>query len=727
MDNVMVNYEQSSATGWIVQSDNTLKLPYFNRPNIMFATKPYNSWNFKIASEFSSSIVGTFPAGTAYYIAVGVIGLAIDGSNYIAARYDYHNLKMQLVKVLDRVETILVSTTLASFNGHIMFEHTDGLFKINTFNETTSLWETFITYEWKTADGYMTPNWISSKKVGIYGFNRMPYFHITSFDYGGDDQIRYARAIPIGPGYNESADFPSTGKVRVNDTVYTYDGIVAASGATIRGPAQYRGINTNQTEVPSGDNYGIEWRDFDWTSSLNLAGRYIAIDDGFVQPIVSNVWQCWNTTDGQVVNLPGRARVLGPEIFNSCGHSTTNKVYSTGGLSNITLNVGSATWHTERTICSYHVEYDIRCLSFVGSSGDRDATLKDLINKISYGAGAETIFPGDSVEDSISITSSDWSSGTLEDADGCNIEFTITTPMTTGNYIDYKVNAVTATGHSGIVVRIKEIGSGYIEIYLCNYPSIATISSTTFYVGTAGERKVRILFHQSFVTVYINSQWATTFYPDEIIYPLNFASYLTAAVSTPVTDINFTELYDWREAVYIDLETDGNAALDSVIQERPIERVVRPDGCISYWYVPARETIVIEDHTIRQHDWAESTPSRAASDGIVYYANVKSIQYTQYAKNYGFCTRVYRMPNLSTGAVRAAKLVIRRALEEAIMHNITMRPNAKILVGDILDIDYAASGTGKAISFDVIVNSVDIQVTGGQSEMTITGREEIDG
>jgi hypothetical protein len=192
-----------------------------------------------------------------------------------------------------------------------------------------------------------------------------------------------------------------------------------------------------------------------------------------------------------------------------------------------------------------------------------------------------------------------------------------------------------------------------------------------------------------------------------------------------LTSFRILELFDWREAVYIDLDTDGQGAIGSVIQQRPVEIVATADGSISYSYDPVRSTITQVEDNIRDHTWAEVYPKDAASDAIVYYAEVRTLQDGEYAKRFGLSTKVFRMPDLWTGAVKAAKIAMRKILEQHKMHSIVIRPDMRIEVGDILSVNYIASGTNTPWGADIIVENVTTTYSPENTAMKISGREAI--
>jgi hypothetical protein len=167
------------------------------------------------------------------------------------------------------------------------------------------------------------------------------------------------------------------------------------------------------------------------------------------------------------------------------------------------------------------------------------------------------------------------------------------------------------------------------------------------------------------------------------------------------------------------------SSIGSVIQERPIETIWRANGGTSYWYDLVRDTInqIVQPN---RHKWDETTPKNGASDAIVYgYSDVKCLQYQPYHENYGFATKVMRFPNLKSGALKAAKVVLEREYETRMSHTVDIRPDLRLEVGDILAVSYNASATNTAMSMDIIIESITLNVTEKGTSMSIGGREDV--
>jgi hypothetical protein len=173
----------------------------------------------------------------------------------------------------------------------------------------------------------------------------------------------------------------------------------------------------------------------------------------------------------------------------------------------------------------------------------------------------------------------------------------------------------------------------------------------------------------------------------------------------------------------MDLETNGLTAVRDVIQERPVESYPRSDGSIGYWYDYDRETVV---GVIPPRNWhrSKSVPVEAASDAIIYAADrVLVVQFDDFHKEHGFSTKVFRFPNLDIGASRAAQIFLQRLFEGRRRHEVAIRPNLKLEIGDILSVSEVITSTETLVEANVIIEGIGLNVTSKNSAMLVRGRE----
>jgi hypothetical protein len=712
-------------TPWSVEADGTFKVPGSGQPFIMFAQKPYNAWNFTLTSLFENTVTGGV---TGYATAVGLVGLAQDAANYVLARFDKTSGKVQLVKSRNGIETVLDEATpgwtIEDIQG-IQFIHRDGHFTIMMYRDSTTQYEMVLEHDWIAADGFMYTSAISTRKCGIYGAILSPFVRTLSYASGSQDTVSNSDGLPIDP-LADITDFPSSGNLRIGDNVYSYSGKLAHA-SYVDGPYQFRTCGIYPPPFGNGQ-AGLECLAFDWYAAENLyAGKFISIDNGSTYICSASLWRVFTTTHNVKNYILGRSRHYSSN--NSIGRSTAtlaNKIMlGIGGFTGVGLISGTQTRHPVGEYAFLELSGTIKCFWFMGTGGESDTTIRDLINTIHAFSGARATFPGDYYSASENINGE---TTILQDdyAEGFDLEFDLAAPASFEIRTNVKIKpdkyeekAIIETD-TGTKLVFTNLGSGFYSVALISTPSAQQMYKFRYSSGSA-KQHFRVLYHENNVSIYHNYKWVTSITLDELIYTQTYYTDIKVYTSSNLEfqDIWVRDLSDWREAVYIDLETDGMAALSSIIQERPIESNSNPDGSIRWYYEMARPEVTLLTEPIT-HEQDESFPPEGASDAIVYGSkDVVTIHSDLFAQDLGFSTKIIRLPNLNVGKVEAAYRMLKRAYESREHHSLSIRPDVRILPGDVLHVTYTLSVTNRLISFSTIVESV---TCGLQSSMRITGR-----
>lgn len=235
----------------------------------------------------------------------------------------------------------------------------------------------------------------------------------------------------------------------------------------------------------------------------------------------------------------------------------------------------------------------------------------------------------------------------------------------------------------------------------------------------------RIVWHNEFCTIYIDGVWVHTFAFKKVFHNVVPTVYMryTGGPNLTVTNIRLKELADWREAIFIDMETTSQNALSTVILQRPIEMYPTYDGGMRFVYQPDRLSAPVK--FVRSKNYEEVDSSTAASDAIVYFTNVAVTIDEDYAEDVGFVTRMYRFPDLDNGAVLAAQIIQRKSRQQESMHQIEARYSPRFEIGDIAQVNYITAGPQKVVAKEVIIEGLSINIEPGRNRMQITGRENI--
>lgn len=367
-------------------------------PSILFSETPNYAFDFKLIGHFAVSSNGAW---------AGLVGHANNGRNYTCARISAD--KAQIIKVREGIETVLAELAGTYTEVKFMFEHMAGEFLLRIMDLDTNIWgDPILTYSWQEADGAMAvdPDLLH---CGVYAYIDTPRFPITSF-YREDME-----GIPILPGYDLDAldGFPAGGgQVTINGVKYSYTSKTGKDHSM--GP--YQVCNTgnwdnyyNPSSGLSFDGNAVEIQLFDW-KHISIAesvkrywynGYLISSDAGYGWLINDIDFRVFITTGGQVVWLKNRARIFGTNVDPSNLVSGADRMYIGPGLLGVNVVEGESTLHGYGAMCYLDIASEVRLISFSGSSGYVDTTIRDLLDTACRWAGTTAIFSGDIVYSTI--------------------------------------------------------------------------------------------------------------------------------------------------------------------------------------------------------------------------------------------------------------------------------------------------------------------------------------
>ncbi len=245
------------------------------------------------------------------------------------------------------------------------------------------------------------------------------------------------------------------------------------------------------------------------------------------------------------------------------------------------------------------------------------------------------------------------------------------------------------------------------------------IETYTYLITNLG--LVRVVFHNEFCTVYVDGYWVHTFGFTKVYHPDDPEVGLKASGEITVTEIRLKELSDWREAIWVDLETSTQNAISTAILQRPVNIYPNYRGEIVFEYSPLRDRVDLEFVHIHEINHQESM--QAAADAIVYFTRTGVVTDKIFARQVGFVTRFYRLPDLDNGAIAAARKIMDRERQSRKVHSSRGRLNPVLAIGDIAVIHQNLSATETLLSESFIVEDINLRLTLGAFEMTVQGRD----
>jgi len=302
---------------------------------------------------------------------------------------------------------------------------------------------------------------------------------------------------------------------------------------------------------------------------------------------------------------------------------------------------------------------------------------------------------------------------------GYDLEFTMPSIPDGDSIRVYSDIAIAYSQQDGSYIGFETVGTDLIL-------KAATDDNTlieSYNSGSAGANEMtRVVFHNEFCTIYMDSQWVHTFafpYVNHPEYP-NVAM-RTGNAGLTVTDVRLKELSDWREAIWVDIESNTINAIRTLILQRPVEIYPYHTGCLTFEYNSDRETVSLE--FIKTYDIDEKYDPKACSDAIIYYSDVAVKNDNTYAAEEGFVTRMYRLPDIDNGAIRAATVMLLRNRQSMKIHKLTARLDPEIELGDIGSVVFTSTGTATSVSESFIVESIRVHFRAGEQQMVLEGRD----
>jgi hypothetical protein len=278
--------------------------------------------------------------------------------------------------------------------------------------------------------------------------------------------------------------------------------------------------------------------------------------------------------------------------------------------------------------------------------------------------------------------------------------------------------ALPDTAESSVVIGLS---GAYYEFYLRDKFSNVV---EKYRAAPPNLGRIRVVWHNEFCTIYVDDYWIHTFACEKAYIPENPEVSLKASDAITLTDIRLKELSDWREAIFIDLETTSVNALQSVVLQRPIN--IYPDwsGALVFEYSKVRDSVSL-DHIYRHRKVRTDNP-QACSDALAYFTWTAVVTDRTFAEKYGFVTRVYRFPDIDNGAITAARMQQDRSRQSMLQHSIDCRANPVVSIGDRVIVDYNVSGTGTPRQAQVIVEAINLVYNDSEQMMGVTGRDYLE-
>ena len=283
--------------------------------------------------------------------------------------------------------------------------------------------------------------------------------------------------------------------------------------------------------------------------------------------------------------------------------------------------------------------------------------------------------------------------------------------------------ATIAAGDLKVSVQMETIDATQYVLFK-TYAGNSLIDQSNFQLGDNVnlELDIRIFIYDQYVSGYCNDRCVYDYAFSSAVYPSAILASLSIT-NGPLTlsNISRKELNDQREAVFVDYEANTESAIQSIIQQRPIEMNAGVNRELEFTYSSTKDSVTA--HHVKRYENVLEDNLQLSSDGIVYYEDVGIAINEDTAEQVGLITRMYRLSELSSGAISAAEKYQRTALQKRNAVSLDMRLDPRLEVRDILDINLIAAGTQRNIVDNIIVEEIQIRLEDGNYRTSLSGRK----
>lgn len=277
---------------------------------------------------------------------------------------------------------------------------------------------------------------------------------------------------------------------------------------------------------------------------------------------------------------------------------------------------------------------------------------------------------------------------------------------------DVTITLVTGTGITVYCPSTPEI-----RVSIGQYSASVQVDNDVLFTESIdGFKEARVICSGSLASVYCDKRWVMSAYLGDIRYPSQMDVRL---VGTAAVNATLRDMADYREAVYIDFETNGMSAYQNLLLGRPVD-MYPVLGKLVFAYNPARSEYTYNYHrslVTSQQD------NLVASDSIVYYSDVAIMNDLAALKETGFQTRIVSLPDLTGGALYAAYLLQKRKRESNVKYQVMGGYDPSLLLGQIANVQ--VQNSLHKIIVEEISMSVGIDKSQLTYDMSFSGRKYV--
>jgi len=730
---------------------------------MMVSSEPFEASEFDVRAQFEIDHKGATSQNT---ISFGLIGLSDQNNgvctNFLLCRMtrgSSNNISLERVHGSAASASSVLTTASYTINNNVTYwtrmTYVGGHVRVYITTSQSKIWGApVLDYRWVDTNypcpvGYVSPG---KGQCGIFA-------RITPLRFGASAIDSYSTCIPITSGcVGDFGSWPSSGKLSMDGEYMAYGaktpGSSFANMIIITAPDTQEQYDNWQTYYDNIDGYHYQFISND---SWSYNGYILYYASGL------EINAAWKINSG--TSIPGSPHnVLEASSLDDSGHADTN--YITSGqalfheyaLSNVTPQGYSAYYNsTSRLVASIvpgltsvsrgqndtsgapHVastaylyeEDQIVVYAFECYDYAKDYNTQDLLDTTCRLAQVEPQFRVlDSGSLALSGSPGIWSTPCLFDnSDKYDVDILLNTSLADGQEIGVGFRSSLGSSSSpGLVMSISRSGSNY---YANLYDAgTSLVEQHLFAQAPAGAFTARMLtcfrgenFNFTFPTIYLNEDvytCCTPLYPLSVISEPRITFIVARGPGTVTVDAySLPELGDWREAVYLDPNSDGQGALNNIITERFIKNVSHSGDTLEF--------SAFDNHGASLGVYgallSDDQPSQEDSEMFSYIhyeaTDIKEALNADLIAQEGFLVKSIQSPTLDDDPARQAAYKQLRATEEMTdIRNLQLPSDMRLELEDKITIGYTTVGSiFTQVDEDYIINDLTFNFAPGQSDL----------
>ena len=381
--------------------------------------------------------------------------------------------------------------------------------------------------------------------------------------------------------------------------------------------------------------------------------------------------------------------------------------------------------HDDTSLVYYYTDDTVVLKNFQAYDYEPDYTTEDLIQRICAAAGVVNTEFGDVYNASLATTTG--AAAYLSGVNQGDFDLEVDMPGSQSVYF-------CSSGSTGIPTTGFRLDVSTTALTLNRFVSgsAAVVQAAPLAQPvTSGSAHLRLTVNAGWISASINGASALRVFDNTFIAQTdNYLAFQAIGANQTLTNLRIPELFEWRDAIYVDNDSDAMTGLGSTtIGDRYILYLSRSGESLRFSAFDVKSFLGAYSNTLYSEVLAPD------ESNIVTYLRVNAEQIMEQtdpvlARRYGLMFKSMQMTKSSAALVgQMIGRIFRQVRESLERRQISMAADLQFEPEDYLTINYTTAGTGLTVEGidgtatpSVVVNDVQYQFLPAQFEMTIGTR-----